>query len=87
MKEKHCYVALDFDKERMKAPTPPHAQKCLLPDGREVKLGQERFFGPEVLFQTSLIGEPEGRDRGGLRHRQGTRVGEKEVGGREWMLL
>ncbi|XP_045039324.2 actin, alpha skeletal muscle 2 [Desmodus rotundus] len=56
LKEKHCYVALDFDKERMKAPTPPHAQKCLLPDGREVRLGQERFFGPEVLFQTSLIG-------------------------------
>ncbi|XP_045711330.1 actin-85C-like isoform X2 [Phyllostomus hastatus] len=56
LKEKHCYVAVDFDKARTEAPTPPPTEKCLLPDGREVTLGQERFFGPEVLFQTDLIG-------------------------------
>ncbi|XP_053518884.1 actin, cytoskeletal 3-like [Artibeus jamaicensis] len=56
LKEKCCYVALDFDKERVEAPAPPPTQKYLLPDGREVTLGQERFFGPEVLFQTNLIG-------------------------------
>ncbi|XP_054426655.1 actin, cytoskeletal 3-like [Pteronotus mesoamericanus] len=55
LKEKCCYVALDFDKEKAEASSPPHAQKYRLPDGQEVELGSERFFGPEVLFQTNLI--------------------------------
>ncbi|XP_032976821.1 actin [Rhinolophus ferrumequinum] len=56
MKEKCCYVALDFDKEKMEAQSPPPAQKYLLPDGREIDLGPERFFCPEVLFQADLMG-------------------------------
>ncbi|KAF6104527.1 hypothetical protein HJG60_011431 [Phyllostomus discolor] len=47
---------MDFDKERTEAPSPPPTEKCLLPDGREITLGQERFSAPEVLFHTDLIG-------------------------------
>ncbi|XP_062948964.1 uncharacterized protein LOC134374848 [Cynocephalus volans] len=56
MKEKCCYVALDFDKEKMKTNSPSSQQKYQLPDGQEIKLGQESFFCPEALFQTNLIG-------------------------------
>lgn len=56
MKEKCCYVPLDFDKEKMKTQSPPPTQKYLLPDGREIDHGPERFFCPEVLFQADLMG-------------------------------
>nr|XP_019611211.1 PREDICTED: actin-85C-like [Rhinolophus sinicus] len=56
MKENCCYVALDFDKEKKEAQSPPPPQKYLLPDGREIDLGPERFFCPEVLFQADLMG-------------------------------
>lgn len=60
MKEKCCYVALDFEEENVEAAPPPGARKYQLPDGQEIELGPERFHGPEVLFQTDLTGEPEG---------------------------
>ncbi|XP_011383753.1 actin-2-like [Pteropus vampyrus] len=56
MKEKCCYVALDFDKEQAQANSPSCTQKYQLPDGREISLGPERFFCPEALFHTDLIG-------------------------------
>ncbi|XP_076971516.1 actin, alpha skeletal muscle 2-like [Tamandua tetradactyla] len=56
MKEKCCYVALDFDKEKVKAESPSYKQKYQLPDGQEIEIGKERFFCPEALFQTDLIG-------------------------------
>ncbi|XP_077821000.1 actin-3-like [Macaca mulatta] len=56
MKEKCCYVALDFDKEKKKTDSPSHHQKYQLPDGQEITVGQESFFCPEALFQTKLIG-------------------------------
>ncbi|XP_027630252.1 actin-85C isoform X1 [Tupaia chinensis] len=56
MKEKCCYVALDFDEEKANIHQPPHPQKYQLPDGQEISLGQERFLCPEALFQTDLIG-------------------------------
>ncbi|XP_011843643.1 PREDICTED: actin, aortic smooth muscle-like [Mandrillus leucophaeus] len=56
MKEKCCYVALDFDKEKKKTYSPSHHQKYQLPDGQEITVGQESFFCPEALFQTKLIG-------------------------------
>ncbi|XP_019510277.1 PREDICTED: actin-like isoform X1 [Hipposideros armiger] len=56
MKEKCCYVALDFDKEKIEAHSPSSTQKYQLPDGREIDIGPESFFCPEVLFQTDLIG-------------------------------
>ncbi|XP_063501110.1 actin, cytoskeletal 3 isoform X4 [Symphalangus syndactylus] len=57
MKEKCCYVALDFDKEKMKTDSPSCQRKYQLPDGQEITVGQESFFCPEVLFQTKLIGK------------------------------
>nr|XP_054295846.1 actin, aortic smooth muscle isoform X2 [Pongo pygmaeus]XP_054295847.1 actin, aortic smooth muscle isoform X2 [Pongo pygmaeus]XP_054295848.1 actin, aortic smooth muscle isoform X2 [Pongo pygmaeus]XP_054295849.1 actin, aortic smooth muscle isoform X2 [Pongo pygmaeus]XP_054295850.1 actin, aortic smooth muscle isoform X2 [Pongo pygmaeus] len=57
MKEKCCYVALDFDKEKTKTDSASHQRKYQLPDGQEITVGQESFFCPEVLFQTKLIGK------------------------------
>ncbi|XP_039091277.1 actin-85C-like [Hyaena hyaena] len=56
IKEQYCYVALDFDREKINTDSPSYAQKCQLPDGQEVTLGQEKFLCPEVLFQADLIG-------------------------------
>ncbi|XP_025771317.1 actin-2-like [Puma concolor] len=56
IKEQYCYVALDFDKEKVKTDAPSYAQKVQLPDGQEVTLGQEKFFCPEALFQADLMG-------------------------------
>ncbi|XP_060032183.1 actin, alpha skeletal muscle 2-like isoform X3 [Erinaceus europaeus] len=53
MKEKCCYVALNFEKE--KGNLDPCTKKFQLPDGEEITLGQERFFCPEALFQADLI--------------------------------
>ncbi|XP_036136914.1 actin, alpha skeletal muscle-like [Molossus molossus] len=52
LKERCCYVAPHFDEEKVAV----HSQKYKLPDGREIELGEERFFCPEALFQTDLIG-------------------------------
>ncbi|XP_077718926.1 actin, gamma-enteric smooth muscle-like isoform X2 [Canis aureus] len=59
VKEKCCYVALDFNKEKVKADCPSYAQKYQLPDGQEITLGREKFFCPEGLFQADLIGRRE----------------------------
>ncbi|KAL1788173.1 hypothetical protein HispidOSU_014397 [Sigmodon hispidus] len=56
LKEKHCYVALDYDMEIAKTSTPSYKKKFQLPDGKEVILGQEAFMCSEALFNTSLIG-------------------------------
>uniref|UniRef100_A0A452FEK9 Uncharacterized protein n=1 Tax=Capra hircus TaxID=9925 RepID=A0A452FEK9_CAPHI len=55
LKEKNCFVALDFEKEKAEASSPSYPQKCQLPDGQEIDLGRERFFCPEALFQPDLI--------------------------------
>lgn len=58
IKEKLCYIALDYEKEMMTAKTTPSLEKNYeLPDGRQVILGSERFSCPEALFQPSLIGK------------------------------
>lgn len=57
LKEKHCYVALDYDMEISKTAAPSCQKKFQLPDGKEVSMGQEAFMCSEALFNTSLIGE------------------------------
>jgi actin beta/gamma 1 len=58
VKEKLCYVALDFDAELKTASEGSEQEKTYeLPDGNMIALGTERFRCPEVLFQPSLIGK------------------------------
>ncbi|XP_051002837.1 uncharacterized protein LOC127189771 [Acomys russatus] len=56
LKEKHCFVALEYDMEMSKTTVPSYQKKFQLPDGKEVNLGQEAFMCSEGLFNTSLLG-------------------------------
>jgi len=58
LKEKLCYVALDFDSEMKAAQASSDKEKTYeLPDGNIVAVGSERFRCPEALFEPSLIGK------------------------------
>jgi actin, other eukaryote len=57
VKEKLCYIALDFNEEMAKSKTSPSIEKQFeLPDGSPLTIGNERFRAPEALFQPSLLG-------------------------------
>ena len=58
IKEKLTYVAEDFDAEKKKYEENSNGEKLYeLPDGRTIKVANQRFRCPEVLFQPSLIGK------------------------------
>jgi len=67
MKEKLAYVAVDYNKELVKADGAGASElekQYELPDGKVITIGSERFRPPEVLFQPSFIGkEAEGIHR------------------------
>lgn len=58
MKEKLCYVAMDYNEELKKSTESSSVEKSYeMPDGAIVTIGDERFRVPEVLFQPSIMGK------------------------------
>ena len=51
-----CYVAIDHEEE-MKRNASEIEKTYVLPDGRNITLGNERFRCPEAFFQPSLVGQ------------------------------
>ena len=56
IKEKLCYVSYDLDLDtKLARETTVLVESYELPDGRTIKVGQERFEAPECLFQPGLV--------------------------------
>uniref|UniRef100_UPI00398E406B uncharacterized protein isoform X2 n=1 Tax=Pristiophorus japonicus TaxID=55135 RepID=UPI00398E406B len=56
IKEKHCYVARDFEAELGSSETGGELHYTL-PDGQIITIGNEMFRAPEILFRPEMIGK------------------------------
>ncbi|CAH2058415.1 unnamed protein product [Thlaspi arvense] len=56
VKEKLCYVAIDYEQELEANASSIINKPYVLPDGQVITLGADRFRCPEVLFRPSLAG-------------------------------
>ena len=56
LKEKYCFVSCDIAADRkLDAETTYYNSYTKLPDGRKIRISNEKFEAPEILFQPHLI--------------------------------